>query len=152
MEKTIELPKPLYEVGVRDVGDGLQAAITRQVFLPVTSLSIFNDILTVKDVHAFDTGEYQEWTRYYMEQQGCQVDVLSGISFHLENNGIQYDLCEYLNQRDRRTLSAEIWLDPIRDSGEAFDETMFYDTLGKVLTAIYKGNDVEVPDLSRLVE
>lgn len=151
MGKILRLTRPLLRVRVEYEEGIIRASMDRASYLPVTSFRTLNEVLEVEDVHAIDTGRYDEWTRYYREQSGYDVEVWSGICYHLENGGRKFDLAEYLNQRRRGQQTPEIWLRPEPDNEGAFDEALFYDTLVKVLTAIYKGNEAEVPDLSRLV-
>ena len=148
--KTMKLPSPLHTVNIHMADHYLEASITRAVYLPVTTLQILQPTLKIKDVHAFDTGDYDIWTRYYREQDGLQVRLLSGISYHLEHKNRTYDLVEFLNQRNAKNQTPELWLTPLLDAGEPFHQVSFYETLEKVLTAIYLGDHKAAPNLAGL--
>ena len=148
MEKILKLTDPLCRVRVEHEEGKILASIDRMSYLPVTSFRTLNKVLEVEDVHAFDTGQYREWTRYYKEQQGCDIELLSGICYHLRNGEREFYLAEHLNQSHEGNQTPEIWLNPSDD--KAINENVFNDTLLKVLTAIYKESGREVPDLTEL--
>jgi len=152
MEKKINLERPLASLWVGTVDGMLKASMVRGEYYPVTSFKTLNELLKVEEVHPFETGEFDEWTRYYRDQQDYDIEIVSGISYHLDNQGKKYDLIEYFNQMDRRNQTPEIWLIPEKGNGTGLnDEIIFCDTLVKVVTSIYQGNEMKVPELPGLI-
>jgi hypothetical protein len=150
MQFKTHLSEPLSGVWIYDNGKSLEAGIARSSYLPVTSFKVLNNFLNVEDAHPFETGEYFESTRFYRERYGYEIDLWSGISYHLKNEGTKYDLVEYLNQSSISQGTPEIWLSPTIDLNDVFNEIKFYDTLKKILTSIYNGHEIQIPDLSKI--
>ena len=143
--KKIELNKtPLLSVSIY-TPERIAASMHRSLYVPITSLKILNTKLNIEDAYLFETGENGHLTRYYNEEEVHNDELFSGITYEIENQGKKFVLMEYLNK-----MKTDIWLLPHQNNPNV-DETIFKDTLVKVLSAIYEGHKEKVPDLSDLM-